>query len=118
MAGTARFGHRWVAVPVLALAGIAACGGDPEPTAEEKRAAKARWVQHVDAACTKANDAIADRGWPTDLIDLDRLVVRGITDAQAAVKTIAAEPLPKGAGPKPAAFVSEMKALEKELTKL
>jgi hypothetical protein len=118
MAGTVRFARRWMAMPLLALAGIAACGGDPEPTAEEKRAAKGRWVQHVDAACRKANNAIADRGWPTDLIDLDRLVVRGIDDAQTAIKTIAAEPLPKGGGPKPAAFVSEMKALEKELSKL
>jgi hypothetical protein len=112
MAGRGRFAALCL---VLAVAG---CGGDSGPTAAEKRAAKARWVQHVDAACTKANDAIADRGWPTDMIDLDRLVVRGIDDAQAAIKTIAAEPLPNGGGPQPGAFVAELKALEKELTKL
>jgi hypothetical protein len=118
MAGAGRFARRWMALPVLALAGLAACGGSSEPTADEKRAAKARWVQHVDAACRKANDAIADRGWPADLIDLDRLVVRGIADAQQAIKTIAAEPLPKGGGPKPGRFVAELKALEKELSAL
>ena len=118
MAGRGRFGRRLMAVPVLALAGIGACGGDSEPSAEEKRAAKARWIQHVDAACRKANEAIAVRGLPRNLIDLDRLVVRGIADAQAAIKTIAGEPLPKGGGPKPGAFVNEMKALEKELTTL
>jgi hypothetical protein len=115
MAGTARFAG-WCAV--VSMLAVAACGGSSEPTAEEKRAAKARWVQHVDAACRKANDAIADRGWPRNLIDLDRLVVRGIGDAQAAIKTIAAEPLPKGGGPKPGAFVAELEALEKELTTL
>jgi hypothetical protein len=115
MAATARFAGLCT---VLAIAGAAGCGGDSGPTAEEKRAAKARWVQHVDAACRKANDAISDRGWPRNLIDLDRLVVRGIGDAQAAIKTIAAEPLPEGGGPKPEAFVTELKALEKELTEL
>ena len=116
MAGTAV--RRWAAVPVLALAGLAACGGDSAPTAEEKRAAKARWIQHVDAACSKANEAIAARGWPVDLVDLDRLVVRGIDDAQAAIKTISAEKLPEGGGPRPGAFVEELKALEKELDAL
>jgi hypothetical protein len=115
MARTARFAT-WCTV--LAIAGAAGCGGDSGPTAAEKRAAKARWVQHVDAACIKANDAIADRGWPRNLIDLDRLVVRGIGDALTAIKTIAAEPLPKGGGPKPGAFVTELKELEKELTEL
>lgn len=115
MAGTTRFAS-WCMV--LAIAGAAGCGGDSEPTAAEKRAAKARWVQHVDAACRKAGGAIAGRGWPRNLIDLDRLVVRGIDDAQAAIKTIAAEPLPTGGGPKPGEFVTELKALEQELSKL
>src|SRR5688572_6746069 len=82
MAGTARV-RGLTAISALALAGLAGCGGDPEPTAEEVKAAKSKWVQRVDAACRKANDAIADRGWPVNLVDLDRLVVRGIDDAQA-----------------------------------
>ncbi len=86
---------------LVVVATLAGCGGSDGPTAEQRRAAKARWVQRVDAACEKANDAIADRGWPTDLVDLDRLVVRGIDDARAAIRTIARERLPEGAGPKP-----------------
>lgn len=118
MAGTARAMHRWTAVSALTLAGLAGCGGDPEPTAEEVKAAKGRWVQRVDAACRKANDAIAERGWPADLVDLDRLVVRGIDDAQAAIKSIAGQKVPEGAGPKPGAFVKELEALGPELEKL
>ena len=83
MAGAGRAGRRWMVARALApaLAGVG-CGGDPEPTAEERRAAKAKWVQSADSACRKANEAIADRGWPADLVDLDRLVVRGIEDAR------------------------------------
>ena len=119
MAGAARFAGavRWW-VTAAALATVAACGGDPEPTAEERRAAKTKWVQNADAACRKANEAIAERGWPADLVDLDRLVVRGIEDARAAIKKIAAMRIPEGAGPKPGAFVDELKALEPELDKL
>ena len=103
---------------LLVVATLVGCGGSDEPTAEQRRAAKARWVQHVDAACRKANDAIAKRGWPADLVDLDRLVVRGIDDARAAIRTIARMRLPEGGGAKPGAFVRELKALDPELTKL
>jgi hypothetical protein len=121
MAGAMRFAGaapRWVAAGVLALAAISACGGDSEPTAEEKKAAKTRWIQRVDGACRKANEAIAERGWPSDLVDLDRLVVRGIDDAQTAIREITGLKIPEGAGPKPGAFIEELKALEPELTKL
>lgn len=96
----------------------AGCGGEDEPTAAETRAAKARWAERVDAACRKANEAIADRGWPVDLVDVDRLVVRGITDVRAATKTIVALRIPKGAGPAPGRFVRELKALEPQLAAL
>ena len=111
----------WARIAVTAAAAaalVSACGGDSGPTAEERKAAKSRWIQHVDASCEKANDAIADRGWPADLVDLDRLVVRGIEDAQNAIREIAGTPLPEGAGPQPGAFVRELKALEPELGKL
>jgi hypothetical protein len=117
MAGTARV-RGSIAISALALAGLAACGGDPEPTAAEVKAAKSKWVQRVDAACRKANQSISDRGWPVDLVDLDRLVVRGIDDAQAAIKTITAAKIPEGAGPKPGTFVKELKALGSELDEL
>jgi hypothetical protein len=114
MAGATRF----AVTAVVATALLSACGGSSEPTAEERKAAKNRWIQRVDAACQKANEAIAHRGWPTDLVDLDRLVVRGIDDAQTAIATITGLAIPEGAGPKPGAFVKELKALEPELTKL
>ena len=113
MAGIARLAGAIVVVAVLA-----GCGGDSEPTAQERRAAKNKWIQRVDAECRKANDAIADRGWPVNLVDLDRLVVRGIDDAQAAIKAITAVRIPEGAGPRPKAFVDELKGLGPELDKL
>jgi hypothetical protein len=97
---------------------LAGCGGDPEPTAAERRAAKNKWIQRVDAECRRANDAIADRGWPVNLVDLDRLVVRGIEDARTAIKAISAHKIPEGAGPRPKEFVDELKGLEPELDKL
>ncbi len=117
MARGARFAG-WATAGTLALSPLAACGGDPEPTAAEKRAAASKWIQRVDAACTKANDAVSGRGWPTDLVDLDRLVVRGIEDARAAIRTIVETPLPQDDGPRHADFVRELKALEPELEKL
>jgi hypothetical protein len=114
MARTARLVATVTFTAVLATG----CGGDPEPTAEEVKAAKSKWVQRVDAACRKANQAISDRGWPVNLVDLDRLVVRGIDDAQAAIKTISAEKIPEGAGPRPGAFVKELEALGSELDEL
>jgi hypothetical protein len=122
MAAGARFvgnARRWALTAALVpLLSAAACGGDSEPTAEERKAAKARWIQRVDAACRKANEAIAARGFPVDLVDLDRLVVRGIDDAQAAIREISAISVPEGAGPQPGTFIRELKALEPELGKL
>ena len=122
MAAGARFvgkARRWALTAALVpLLSAAACGGDSEPTAEERKAAKARWIQRVDAACQKANEAIAARGFPVDLVDLDRLVVRGIDDAQAAIREIRAISVPEGAGPQPGTFIRELKALEPELGKL
>jgi hypothetical protein len=100
---------------VLALA---ACGGDDEPTAAEKRAAEAKWIQRADGACRKANEAIAERGWPTNLVDLDRLVVRGLADTRTAVKEITALRIPEGAGPEPGRFVRELRTLEPALAQL
>jgi hypothetical protein len=107
------------AVTGLVMAGaVAGCGGDDKPTAAERKAAKDRWVQRVDAACRHANEAIADRGWPADLVDLDRLVVRGIDDVRGAIHTIASARVPEGAGPRPGEFVRDLKALDPELSKL
>jgi hypothetical protein len=102
MAGAARL-QRWTAVSVLAVTTFAGCGGDSGPSAEERAANKTRWVERVDAACRKANDAIAERGRPADRVDLDRLVVRGIDDARAAIRSISGLQLAEGGALDPAA---------------
>ena len=107
-----------VVLALVLTAALAACGGDDPPTPAEKRAAKARWVQKVDAACRKANDAIADRGWAMNLVDLDRLIVRGAADVREAVKTIVAVRLPEGSGPAPRRFVQEVRKVEPLLAKV
>ena len=105
------------ATGLVMAAAIVGCGGDNGPTAEQ-RVAKAKWIQRVDGLCRKANAEIADRGYPVDLIDLDRLVVRGIEDVRGAIHAIARERIPEGAGPKPAGFVRELRELDEELTSL
>lgn len=97
---------------IAVLAGLTACGG---PSEAERRAAADRWAQRVDAECRKANDAIAGRGWPLNLVDLDRLVARGVTDAQAAIDAIGRLRRPEGSGPAPGAFVRELEGLRPEL---
>lgn len=103
---------------VVAVGVLAACGGDDEPSAAEKRVAETDWIQRADGVCRKANEAIAERGWPANLVDLDRLVVRGLADARAAVKEITALRIPEGAGPEPGRFVRELRALEPALAQL
>jgi hypothetical protein len=103
---------------VVVVVALAACGGDDEPSVAEKRVAETKWIQRVDGACRKANEAIAERGWPTNLVDLDRLVVRGLADARAAVKEITALRIPEGAGPDPGRFVRELRTLEPALAHL
>jgi len=105
------------ATGVVMAAALAGCGGDG-PADADQRAAQARWIQRVDGTCRKVSAEIADRGYPANLVDLDRLVVRGINDARAAIRAIEREPIPDGAGPGPAAFVRELKALDDDLSTL
>jgi hypothetical protein len=100
---------------VIATA-LVGCGDDG--ASADQRAAKARWIQRVDGFCRDAGSEIADRGYPADLIDLDRLVVRGIEDARGAIHAIQRERVPAGAGPRPGAFVRELGALDEDLSDL
>jgi hypothetical protein len=98
---------------IVLMAVLAGCGGGPDgPTAREKRAALDKWTRTADAACEKANKAIAKRGWPVNLVDLDRLTVRAITDIQAASKTIRAQKAPAGAEEKVRPFVRSLEELD------
>ena len=104
---------------VLLAAVLAGCGGGPDgPTAQQKRAALDKWTRTADAACEKANTSIAKRGWPVNLVDLDRLTVRAITDIQAASKTIRAQKAPAGSEDKVKPFVQSLEELDATMKRL
>ena len=105
---------------VLLAAVVAGCGGGgPDgPTAQEKRAALDKWTRTADAACEKANTSIAKRGWPVNLVDLDRLTVRAITDIGAASKTIRAQKAPAGSEEKVEPFVQSLEELDGTMKRL
>jgi hypothetical protein len=100
---------------VCAGALLAGCGG---ADGEETDAAHSRWAHRVDGACEKANAAIAERGWPRDLVDLDRLVVRGMPDAERALTTIERTPLPEGSEDRVRLFVDRVRELKRDLREL
>jgi hypothetical protein len=106
-----------VLVSAMALAGCGG-GGSDGPTAREKRAALDKWTRTADAACEKANEAIAKRGWPVNLVDLDRLTVRAVTDVQAASKTIRAQKAPAGSEDKVKPFVQSLEELDGAMKQL
>ena len=108
----------WKAAAVVVLAALAGCGGASGPSAAEKRAALARWTQAADRDCKKANDAIAGRGFPVSLVDLDRLTVRAISDVQAASKAIRARKPPAGSAEKVRPFVESLEELDAALKRL
>jgi len=99
---------------VLLAAVLAGCGGGGPsgPTAQEKRAALDTWTRTADAACEKANTAIGKRGWPVNLVDLDRLTVRAMTDLQGAMKTIRSQRAPVGSEQKVKPFVDSLAELD------
>jgi hypothetical protein len=107
------------AVLLLLTAVLVGCGGGSDgPTAREKRAALDKWTRAADAACKKANAAIAKRGWPVNLVDLDRLTVRGIVDVQAATKAIRGQKAPAGSADEVRPFVQSLEELDGTLKKL
>jgi len=105
---------------IVLTAVLAGCGGGGSdgPTAQEKRAALDKWTRTADAACEKANTAIGKRGWPVNLVDLDRLTVRAISDVQAATKTIRAQRAPAGSEQKVRPFVQSLDELDAKLKEL
>jgi hypothetical protein len=100
------------------LVGLAGCGGSDAPTAADKRAALDRWTAQADAACRKSNEAIAKRGWPANLIDLDRLTVRAIEEVRTASDTIQELPAPKGSERRVKPFVDSLEGLEPVMEEL
>ncbi|MGH2945387.1 MAG: hypothetical protein ACRDPC_03855 [Solirubrobacteraceae bacterium] len=103
----------------LAAALIAAgCGGDSGPTAEERRAAMARWQQQADAACEQAEKAIVARGEPIDGVDVDRIVVRATAHLRRAAEKIRRLRTPPGGAAKVKPVLNAIDELEQPLSDL
>jgi hypothetical protein len=97
---------------------VAGCGGGGGSSASGDRAALDKWTSAADGSCKKANDAIAERGWPVSLVDLDRLAVRAISDVEDASEAIRHRKPPKGAADRVAPFVKSLEALEPRMDEL
>ena len=112
--------RRWssAVAPLLALAMLAGCAGVGEPSAADRRAALDRWRDGADAACRKGNASIAARGWPSSLIDLDRLTVRAIADVREVSAAIQRMPAPEGSERRVAPFVRSLEGLEPLMARL
>jgi hypothetical protein len=91
---------------------LAGCAWTSAPSAADRRAELDRWRDEADAACRTANAAIAGRGRPASLIDLDRLTVRAIADVREASTAIERLPAPEGSERRVAAFVRSLRRLE------
>jgi hypothetical protein len=104
---------------LLASSAVAGCGGgDGKPSAAEQRAALDRWQAKADAVCRKANEAVAKRGWPADLVDLDRLTVRAIAEVRSASTQIQRLPAPEGSERRVRPFLDGLKRLEPVMEQL
>ena len=102
----------------ITVALLAGCGGSNGPSKADERAALTKWTQGADGACKKANAAIAERGFPISLVDLDRLTVRAIADVQGATKAIRAQKPPAGSAKKIEPFVKSLDVLDGALKQL
>jgi hypothetical protein len=102
----------------VAAAVVPGCGGDDGPTAEERRAAFARWQQQADAACERAEEAILARGEPIDARDVDRIVVRATTDLRRAAESIRRLRIPPGGAAKVRPVLKALDRLEPPLNQL
>jgi hypothetical protein len=95
----------------VAIAGCGGSGGAPAK-APTSRAALDAWATKADAACRTANKAIAKRGWPANLVDLDRLSVRAADDIREASAAIQKLPAPEGGEKRIAPFVDSVRRLD------
>lgn len=102
----------------VATAILPGCGGEDGPTAEERRAAMARWQQQADAACKRAEQAIVARGEPIDARDVDRIVVRAVPDLRRAAESIRKLRIPPGGAAKVKPVLEAIDGLEPSLDEL
>ena len=100
---------------VLLLAALAGCGGggkDPALSAADRRAELDRWVSRADGVCRKSNEAIADRGWPRNLVELDRMSARAVDDVRQASRAVQGMVAPKGSEDRVKPFVASVHELD------
>lgn len=99
---------------VVALAGCGGGGGDKDPaqSAADRRAELDRWVSRADGVCRKSNEAIAERGWPRTLVELDKAAARAVEDVRAASRAIQGLAPPKGSEERVKPFVASVRELD------
>jgi hypothetical protein len=99
---------------LLALAG--GCGGgDDGPSLEEQLAARERWAERADEVCKKAEQDIIARGAPIDILDIDRVAVRGAADVREAIAAIRRLRTPPGSAGLVRPVLAELDRLEEHL---
>ncbi len=100
---------------MLLVVVLAGCGGggdkDPALSAADRRAELDRWVSRADGVCRKSNEAIADRGWPRTLVELDKAAARAVGDVRAASRAIQGLAPPKGSEERVKPFVASVREL-------
>jgi hypothetical protein len=107
-----------VGLAVVLATGLVGCGGSSEPSPKERRAALDRWITAADAACRDSNQAIAKRGWPANLVDLDRLTVRAIDEVRSASDAVRRLRLPEGSESRVRGFLARVKGLDPVMEEL
>jgi hypothetical protein len=95
---------------VLVLGAVAGCGGDPPALS------RSAWASKANAACVKAMNSIADRGWPVDITEIKPRVGAAAKDIHAAADRIRALPRPKGNNEKIDALVGGLDDIDPVLS--
>jgi hypothetical protein len=106
------------AIGLLAVAVVAGCGGDAEPSAAERRAAMERWQERADAACSRAVEEISRRGEPVSVTDVDRIADGAGDDLRRAATAIRRLEPPPGGQRRVRAVRGALGRLERPLTTL
>jgi hypothetical protein len=102
---------RRIALIAAALAVLSGCGGE----AKKDTFTAGEWAARAEAACKRATDAIAERGWPRDLEELRSLASDAADDARAAIDEIDRLPVPADRADEVHAFVTGLRDLEPKI---
>jgi hypothetical protein len=94
-------------IALIAVLLLAGCGGG-----DKKPLTAAQWAARADAACGRAADAIAKRGWARDLGELRTRASDAVDDVHAAMAEIRRLPIPAAAANRIRPFVAGLDGLE------